>query len=155
MFTIQRWRQGVIIMLTPFFIFLFCGLAWAYTVVSGGTIASTSWGPGAVYVTGSVTVESGATLTIQSGTVVKANPGVRVWVSGTLDAVGTVAEPIVFTSRDDDGYGETIPGSDGSPAPGDWQGIYLCGSGSSYEGIGNFDHCRIRCGGNNGNATFY
>jgi hypothetical protein len=155
MVTMQRWRQGALIILIPFFIILFCGLAQAYTVVPGGTIGDTTWGPGTIYVTGNVTVEGGATLTVPSGTVVKFAPGIRLTVYGTLSADGMGTDDIVFTSVDDDTYGEMISGSDGNPAAGDWQGVYLYGSGTSLEGVGNFDYCRIRYGGNYGNLYYY
>jgi hypothetical protein len=159
MYTISRWRQEAVIFLTLFFTFLCCGLAQAYTVVSGGTIGDTTWGPGTVYVVGTVTVDSGATLIIPSGTVVKFAPNVGLTVYGTLSADGVVSDDIVFTSRDDDSYGEPISESDGSPAPGDWHGIYLDGYGAGSEGIGNFDYCRIRYGGSTwygtGNLYFY
>ena len=68
-------------------------------------------------------------------------------VYGTLRTEGAAASGVVFTSRDDNTYGETIAGSDGLPDKGDWRGIYLSGSGD-YEGVGEFDYCRVRYGGN-------
>ena len=76
--------------------------------VSGDITSSVTWTAGNVYeLSGVVTVRSGATLTIQPGTYIKASvntPGVQNGVlviakDGTINAVGTAADPIVFTSR--------------------------------------------------------
>ena len=126
--------------------------AIAYTTHSG-TINSETWGPGTHFVTGSVTVADNEVLTIQPGAVVKFAPSTQLTVNGTLRAQATGAgDSIVFTSRDDNSFGETVAGSDGVPARGDWYGIYLDGSGD-YEGIGEFDHCLFRYGGYSGSAT--
>ena len=54
---------------------------------------------------GIVIVDSGATLEIGAGTVIKANPGAALVVArhGTINAVGSQASPIVFTAVSDDG----------------------------------------------------
>ena len=76
--------------------------------VSGDITSSVTWTAGNVYeLSGIVTVRNGATLTIQAGTYIKASvntPGVQNGVlvvakDGTINAVGTAADPIVFTSR--------------------------------------------------------
>ena len=94
--------------------------AMAYTEHSG-TIPSETWGPGTHYVTASVTVSDGQVLTIMPGAVIKFAPDTQMTVNGTLRAVGVEVSFIIFTSRDDDTYGETISGSDGSPSRGDWK----------------------------------
>ena len=112
-----------------------------------GTINSETWGPPDThYVTANVTVSDGQVLTILPGTVVKFAPNTQLLVYGTLDASGTAADSIVFTSRDDNSVGETVAGSDGTPAASDWNGIYLNGNGT-YDGIGEFDYCLFRYGG--------
>jgi parallel beta-helix repeat protein len=92
-------------------------------------------------------------LTIQPGAVVKFAPNAQVTVYGTLSA-----SDVVFTSKDDDVYGEIIADSDSNPVSGAWRGIYVNGS-NDYDGIGEFDDCRIRYGGwtsgNYSNVTFY
>ncbi len=97
-----------------------------------GTISSnTTIGPdyAARYViTCSVTVASGATLTAQPGTIIKAEQGTRVSAEGTLDAVGTEAEPITFTSINDNSVGGAT--GSGSPRAGGWEGILVGGEGS-------------------------
>jgi RHS repeat-associated protein len=90
-------------------------------------------------ITGIVTVNSGVTLTIQPGTIVKFEFGnsKRMSVSGTLVADGTPESKIVFTSVRDDSYaGDT--NNDGSatvPQPGDWEKITLTNSSSVIDNV--------------------
>jgi hypothetical protein len=131
-------------------------LAQAYTEHPGGNISTDErWPPGTHYVTGSITVSNYVQLTLEPGVVVKFAPGVQMVIYGRLSAVGTSTasdECIVFTSRDDDAVGETIDTSDGIAESGDWYGIYLNGY-STYQGIGEFDYCQVRYGGNT--ASFF
>ena len=84
---------------------------------------------------GSVTVPSGVTLSISAGTIVKSWSG-TIAVQGTLSAVGTTSEPIVFTSLNDDSVGGTdYPGS---PAAGDWGGIAVTGNANIQYSIFKF-----------------
>ncbi len=69
----------------------------------------------------SVTVASGATLTLAPGTVVKAESLAGLIVRGGLVAEGTDAAKVTMTSIDDDSVGQ-VSGS-GAPAAGDWEGI--------------------------------
>ena len=65
-----------------------------------------------------ILVFSGATLTIEPGTTLYFAPGTGIKVqSGALIADGTAINPIIFTSENE--YGN------GTPAPGDWNGITL------------------------------
>ena len=154
-----RWRQVVSGFTLVSFLLLFGNMADAYTEVPGGTLGNTIWGPGTVYLSDNVTVSGGATLTVEPGTVVKFAHTKRLSILGTLNATGAAPSDIVFTSIDDNSFGEPIIGSDGVPSPGDWDGIYFNGSGAN-EGIGNFDYCRVRYGGDavdllDANVYFY
>ena len=89
-------------------------------------------------VSNSVTVVSGATLTLQPGTILKFNTGCSLTVNGTLDAQGTRAAPIVFTSLKDDAHGGDTNG-DGEKTyaqAGDWYQI-------SVPGTANFNYCHV------------
>ena len=99
-------------------------------------------------VSNSVTVASGATLTLQPGTILKFNTGCSLTVNGTLDAQGTRAAPIVFTSLKDDAHGGDANG-DGEKTyaqAGDWASI------NAY-GTLKFNYTSILYGGNNGSST--
>lgn len=84
--------------------------------------------PGTYTVSGSITVPSGQTLTMQPGVVVKFGTGAFMSVSGTL-LCGTVGGAEVFlTSTNDDSVGiDVTPGSTGG-APGDWRGVAQSGA---------------------------
>jgi len=105
-----------------------------------GAVSGT-WSAGTHYLSASASVASGTTLTIEAGAVVKFAPNTYINVVGTLDVNGNSSSYVVITSKDDNAYGETISGSDGGPAAGDWQGINIDG------GYGYFDYCRVRYGG--------
>ena len=90
---------------------------------------STTWGPtGTVvgttfWVRNSMAVNAGITLTIQPGVVVKFDPSRSLTINGTLTAVGTVVDSIVFTSIHDDNNraGDTnANGNTTLPNPSDW-----------------------------------
>lgn len=93
--------------------------------VSGTLTADTVWSD-TVRVTGDVTVAAGVKLTLLPGTVVKFDAKAFLNVLGTLDAQGTAAAPVAFTSVKDDLVGEDLTGASvGKPADGDWESLYL------------------------------
>jgi hypothetical protein len=117
-----------------------------YIPVSGHITEDTTWYAGNVYMVESdLTVDTGVTLTIEAGTVVKYRRGYHdIWVYGILDCRGTEGNPVVFTSERDDEHGGDSNG-DGTAtvaARGDWASLRLYSDGSVLE------HCLFRYGGN-------
>jgi RHS repeat-associated protein len=127
-------------------------LWYAESNQTGTLPASEAWLGSQLYeVTGTVNVPSGMTLTIQPGTIVKfgANGGINVQAGGQLIAKGTLAQPIYFTSINDNSVGGTAAGSTGTPAPGDWGSVIINGTGATA----TFNHVHMLYGGGPQSAT--
>jgi len=72
--------------------------ALADTVINGPISGSLTQANSPYLVTGSLTVAAGDMLTVESGVVVKFNPGLSLAVNGTLLCQGTPEAPVLFTS---------------------------------------------------------
>lgn len=123
----------------------YSGYPTAVQTVSGNITSNTTWTSDKVWeISGVVTVRSGATLTIQPGTFIKSTvntPGIPNGVlviqrGAKINAIGTAANPIVFTSRN------LLDGNTATKgAPGDFGGVILLGnapvnvSGRTIEGL--------------------
>ena len=116
-------------------------------IEKSGDVSGETWTAETYYVSDNIWVNTNSSLTIQEGSVIKFQHGKSLKVYGTLDVNGANGNNVIFTSKDDDNNGEIIPGSDGNPYPGDWDGIKLDGYGVDNQGIGEFDWCLIRYGG--------
>ncbi|MFM7024401.1 MAG: T9SS type A sorting domain-containing protein [Flavobacteriales bacterium] len=98
---------------------------------------NTTWTSNKTYIlSGQIYVKNGATLTIQPGTVImgnKASTGAGLFIcqGSKINAKGTAAQPIVFTSNQ----------APGSRAMGDWGGIILLGRASNNQpnGVANIE----------------
>ena len=126
--------------------------------IQGSVVTNKVWSTDPLFpivLTGQVVVNDDITLALDSGAVIKSDPSGEFLVWGTLDVNGTAAYPVVITSLKDDSYGgdSNNDSSASSPAPGDWRGIYLNGN-SGNDGVGTFDYCRIRYGGNILNTSY-
>jgi hypothetical protein len=123
------------------------------TLVSGTVDVDTSWTrAGSPYrLDGIVEVSSGATLAIDPGVVVKARPGASLDVLGTLRALGTAAERVLFSSDLDDAAGgdSNDDGAASAPAPRDWGGIRLLSGSAANE----LEFVELRFAGAGGAAT--
>lgn len=107
--------------------------------VSGAITTNTTWTNDKVWeIDGVITVKDGAKLTIQPGTFIKAKPlapGVATGVlvitkTGQIDAQGTAAAPVVFTSYNLlDGNANTVA------APGDFGGVVVLGNAEVNNGL--------------------
>ena len=99
---------------------------------------------------GDADIPTGQTLVIDPGAVVKYAGG-ELDVSGTLIANGTDGNEVVFTSLSDDAYGgdTNADGEATVPAAGQWEGIYVSGSGNA-----TLDHTIIRYGGHYGSLSW-
>ncbi len=106
--------------------------------VSGALSQNTTWSPqdANVYVIDSnVTVPQDVTLTIQPGTVVKGSGDGITVVGGTLNALGTAAAPVVFTSIYDASAGGATDTSQ-QPTLGSWTGITIYSGGGWDSPVG-------------------
>ena len=114
-------------------------------VTLSGTISENEmWRGHNIYcVTGNLTVASGATLTILPGAIVKFASGLSLTINSgaILNAIGTRAQPIVFTSiKDDEHGGDTNGDGDKTRAQGgDWRYIYVSGT-------ANMKYCTVMHG---------
>ena len=136
--------------------FIFMAFAIFVAPVSASTLApntqtiNTVWtkNNGPYIVNGYVYYRFGS-LTIEPGTVIKfasATSRLGVHADVILNAKGTSAEPISFTSIKDDSLGGDTNGDGNatSPAPGDWG--YVSFGGGSYNRNMNIDYIKVRYG---------
>jgi len=114
-------------------------------IIKGGTISqNTLWdgSEGSYYIVqGTITIAQGVALQVMPGTIVKFNSAIGMTVNGTLTALGTVENPIVFTALKDSEYG-------GSGVTGNtdcWRGINAATTGDV---VG--DNIKIKNGGYRG-----
>ena len=113
------------------------GILAQNTITVAGSTGTTTWTADNVYIlTGYVIVESGQTLTIEPGTVVKGAPGSGVDASalivakgGELIADGTAEAPIIFTFE-----GDPLDGSVAYDTRGQWGGIIILGDATTNFG---------------------
>ncbi len=117
-------------------------------VVPAGLINSdVTWTNNNIYILEGLTIVSGAILTIEPGTIIKAQQGtllsptiLLIATDGQIQANGTVNEPIIFTSAlDNIEPGELTGSSVGDNETGLWGGVVILGNApiSDFDGGGS------------------
>ncbi|MBK8368346.1 MAG: T9SS type A sorting domain-containing protein [Bacteroidetes bacterium] len=96
------------------------------TTISANITTNTTWTSGNTYLlVGNIAVTNNAVLTIQPGTVIRGDKNSKACLiisrGSQINAVGTVNNPIIFTSNEE-------PSGNGR-APADWGGVVLLGNG--------------------------
>jgi PKD repeat protein len=109
--------------------------------VTAAISAPTTWSACYVYHISNVQVNVNAPLTIEAGTIIKLDKQAGILAAaGTITANGTAANPVIFTSWNDDSYGgdNNGNGSATSPQKADWHWISFGNSAGN-----TLDHCKI------------
>ena len=105
-------------------------ISLSQTDKSGAISSDTTWGTsGSPYtVTGNVLISSGVTLTIDAGVTIKVSSSAIIQNNGTLIAIGTSSDKIIFTSNES------------TPSAGDWKYIFFSNTSvdPTYDGSGNY-----------------
>ena len=109
------------------------------------------------YIVGSLTVASGAVLTLEQGIILKFRYAgwTSIFVQGGLNATGIVSQKIIFTSfKDDSSGGDT--NNDGSatiPSNSDWYGLIFYPE--SIDASNKLIYCEVRYTGGGYVYTFW
>jgi hypothetical protein len=117
-------------------------LRYSFAFHSGTLAGNETWLGDALHrVTADVVVPPGITLDIAPGAIVKFDPASRLVVDGILNAPGSFAQPIVFTSLRDDAHGgdSNNDGNSTSAAAGDWVQLAIGGKAT-------MNHCKVLFG---------
>src|SRR3990167_8090918 len=138
-------RRGLFLFIMPIFLlawFFVFGTSARAAEITADTVWAKAQSP--MIVNGFVWLKPGVNLTIEPGVIIKFGLAGSLSVSGKLTAIGTKAEPIVFTSIKDDAFGGDTNGDGAAsvPAQGDWTTLSV-GSG----GEANFDYIIVQYGG--------
>ena len=147
-------RCRLLVLLAAFVALAHVTPALATTTIGATTYSSnTTWtSAGSPYwVTGTVTVNNGATLTVQPGVIVKFSNSTAAQLlmsGGKLNAAGTAANPIVFTSIADDSVGGDT-GGDGptTGSAGTWCNLAFTNSGSNVGLSSSLSYATVRYAG--------
>ena len=114
MLKIKSTTLSLIIALLASTIFASIQVTPAYAAVinvSGNITTNTTWTTGNIYVVqGHVTVNSGVTLIVQQGVIIKFAANKLLGVNGVLKVQGTNTNPVIITSIKDDTAGGDVTG---------------------------------------------
>jgi hypothetical protein len=108
-----------------------------WQTISGTLSASANWGENArIRITDTLTIASGATLTIEAGSVIIGAPDAEITVTGHISVNGTNGSPVVFTSQN-----RTAPWGgflfESSTSQGDFSGTIFTASGADSNWVSN------------------
>ncbi|PIQ28096.1 MAG: hypothetical protein COW63_14880, partial [Bacteroidetes bacterium CG18_big_fil_WC_8_21_14_2_50_41_14] len=123
------------------FILFFGNIVSAFTqnnTFSGHITADTIWAADTLEITGDVLIDSNVTLTVMPGTFVHILGYYSIQSYGSIRAIGTLADSIVFTHLD------TIQHADTSTIAGGWHGIRLLPRSTNDTSF--FKYCKISNG---------
>jgi len=114
------------------------------TVLNSDFTVNTLLDSGIYVIDADLQINSGVTLTINPGVILKFKANNRLNIQGVLHAVGRADSQIVFTSYKDDSYGGDTneDGNITDPSPGDWENIYFNGNTGSI-----LQHAIVKFGG--------
>lgn len=107
-------------------------------LVSGSIISNTIWSADTVKIIGDITVTQGNTLTINPGTYIESQGYYRINILGTIRAIGTQTDSIVFTVLDNTSFWQ-----DTTSVSGGWAGIKI-GSNEVSADTSIFEFCKIQ-----------
>ena len=124
----------------------------AVTTVSGTISTNTTWAAGVYYVSNNITVNSGVTLTILPGVIIKFAPNKSITVNGSLTAVGEAGSEVVFTAWTDDSFGGDSNGDGASTGtPGYWNMVQFTNTSVSSR----LEDVVVRYGGSGSSGNIY
>lgn len=145
-------KTGYVFAMSFCLLLIQASLVLAVTDIGSATIATdTVWTKeGSPYVVSNLTINTGVTLTVEAGTVVKLTSQGTVQVNGKLVLNGTSSSPVVFTSIKDDSFGGDTDGVDEIPKRGEGGNIIV---GNNGEFI--CDYTKLLYGGINKDEQYY
>jgi len=108
--------------------------------VSGNIESNTTWSADTVKLAGSVYVVPGIVLSVEPGTYIESQGYYRINVAGSIRAIGTLADSIVFTVHDTTGFWQNT-----YSVLGGWEGFNIK-NGLSTTDTSIFEYCRIQYG---------
>jgi plastocyanin len=113
---------------------------------------NTTWAYALYVLTCDININSGATLTVAPGTIVKFQGVTTIIVNGALSVPATAGQPVFFTSLKDDTVGGDTNNDISAtiPAPGDWNSIAVSTGGTvnmAYANVryGGYNWCGVNC----------
>jgi hypothetical protein len=122
---------------------------FSQTTINSDITINTTWtlANSPYLVESTVTIAENVTLTIEPGVVVKSNTISDMFiVNGTITAIGTISDTIVFTYISDDEYGgdSNNDGNSTTPSPGEWGSLRVKEASNNSS---QFQFCLFRYGG--------